>query len=342
MTSSQKSFHWIGPARAVLTALLLVVGLAACQGGGSKETAGERKAAEPESAPTLTTEPTGTTRRVGAAPQGIVHDEKSDTVTVSVRDPDRLLVLDPRTLRTTLTVPLPGKVRHLQVTPGGGTVLVPSEKADTLLEVDPTSGITRTTKTRKQPHDAAGRKNGDIVVAEEFAGSVSVVRDGAVTHTFDDLRMPGGVVVDGRTAVVVDVGDYSLTTYDLDSLERVKRVPAGKGPTHIARIGGGRVAVTDTRGDQVLVFDVGSLRLVGKLPLTGSPYGIAADPVTQTLWVTLTGRNELVGLDVGSDTPREIARYPTSRQPNTVAVDPGAGTVWVTGTKDGTVQRIER
>jgi DNA-binding beta-propeller fold protein YncE len=319
----------------VVAALLML--LAAC-GGES----GQKKAAEPESAPTLTAEPAGTTRQVGAAPQGIVYDQKTDTVTVSVRNPDRLLVLDPRTLRTRRTVPLPGKVRHLQVTPDGGTVLVPSEKADTFLEVDPTSGVTRTTKTRKQPHDAAGSKGGDMVVAEEFAGSLAVVRDGSIRHRFDDLKMPGGVVVDGRTAVVVDVGEYTLTTYDLDSLERLERVPAGKGPTHVALIGGGRVAVTDTRGDRVLVFDVRTLRPAGRLSLDGNPYGIAADPTSETLWVTLTGQNELVGLDVGGETPREIARYPTSRQPNTVAVDPGARTLWVTGTKDGTVQRIER
>jgi DNA-binding beta-propeller fold protein YncE len=315
----------------------LLVLLAAC-GGES----GEKKAAEPGSAPTLTAEPAGTTRQVGAAPQGIAYDEKTDTLTVSVRDPDRLLVLDPRTLRTRRTVPLPGKVRHLQVAQDGGTVLVPSEKADTFLEVDPTSGVTRTTKTRRQPHDASGGNGGDIVVAEEFAGSLAIIRDGAVRHRFDDLRMPGGVVVDERTAVVVDVGAYTLTTYDLDSLERLERVPAGQGPTHVAAIGGGRVAVTDTRGDGVLVHDVRTLRRIGRLSLDGNPYGIAADSASETLWVTLTGRNELVGLDVGGDTPREIARYPTSRQPNTVAVDPEAKTLWVTGTKDGTIQRIER
>ena len=72
------------------------------------------------------------------------------------------------------------------------------------------------------------------------------------------------------------------------------------------------------------------------------PDGIAADHETGTLWVTLTERNQVVGLDVSSEEPIEIDRLPTVRQPNTVAVSPGADTVWVTGTYHGEVQRIER
>ena len=36
-----------------------------------------------------------------------------------MRDPDRLLVLDPETLAERMSVPLPGKVRHLQAIPQG-------------------------------------------------------------------------------------------------------------------------------------------------------------------------------------------------------------------------------
>lgn len=60
------------------------------------------------------------------------------------------------------------------------------------------------------------------------------------------------------------------------------------------------------------------------------------------MWVTLTERNQVVGLDVNGDEPIETARLPTVRQPNTVAVSPGADTLWVTGTAEGQVQRIDR
>ena len=328
-----------------LPALLLVVlaGLtAAC--GSSTEAAPDdaKKAAEPATSPALTETPAGTSKDVGALPQGIVYDAKTDSLAVAVRDPYRLLVLDPETLAQRRSVELPGKVRHLQVTPQGGTVLVPSETADKVFEVDLATGRMRATDVQRHPHDAAGTEQGDVLVGNEFSGSVSVVRRGRVIHTFSDLRQPGGVVADGDLAVAVDVGDYTVTTYDLSTEKRVSRLPAGEGPTHGVLAGDGLLAVTDTRGDQVLLYTLDPLTQVGSLDLAGSPYGLTGDPTTRTAWVTLTGRNQLVGLDVSGDRPRVIATYPTVRQPDTVAVAPGARTLWVTGTKDGVVQRITR
>jgi DNA-binding beta-propeller fold protein YncE len=90
------------------------------------------------------------------------------------------------------------------------------------------------------------------------------------------------------------------------------------------------------------VFSVSPLRQVASLALPGTPYGLAMDASTGTLWVTLTALNEVVGLDVTGAVPRVIARYPTVRQPNTVAVAPGSHTLWVTGTDAGVVERISR
>ena len=83
-----------------------------------------------------------------------MYDAASDSLVVAVRDPDRVLVLDPRTLQQRLSVDLPGKVQHLQTSAQGGTVLVPVETANKIFEVDltdgdlrarPTYSVTRTT-----------------------------------------------------------------------------------------------------------------------------------------------------------------------------------------------------
>ena len=324
--------------------LTVTVGLAVLGGCGSGTAAKSdgKKAAEPATSPALKATPAGTTRKVGPLPQGIVYDARTKSLAVAVRDPYRLLVLDPDTLRQRRSIELPGKVRHLQVTPAGGTVLVPTETADKVFEVDLATGRTRATDVQRHPHDAAGTDDGEVLVGNEFSGSLSVVRRGQVIHTFTDLRQPGGVLADGRLAVAVDVGDYTVTTYDLATDKRVTRVPAGKGPTHGVLVGPGRIAVTDTRGDRVLVYTLDPLKQVGSVRLKGSPYGVAGDPTTGTAWVTLTGRNQLLGLDVRGDEPKVIASYPTVRQPDTVAVAPGGRTLWVTGTKDGVVQRINR
>ena len=92
----------------------------------------------------------------------------------------------------------------------------------------------------------------------------------------------------------------------------------------------------------MLVFTLAPLKQVGRLALPGTPYGMAVDPSTGTVWVTLTARNQVVGLDVAGSTPRVIARYATVRQPNTVAVEPGGHRLWVTGTAAGVVELITR
>lgn len=324
----------------IVVAVLMLV-LSACSSGDDSKTKG-LGAAEPGKAPSASQTPAGEIVAVGDLPQGIVYDAKTDLLAVAVRNPFRLLLLDPTTLETKKSVPLPGKVRHLQLAGDGGPVLVPSESANQIIEVSLPDGETRSTDVQRQPHDAAGAENGDLVVGNEFSGSISLVRDGAVLETISDLDQPGGVITSGEIAAVVDVGDFSVSTYDLDSMTRTGRVAAGRGPTHGVLVGDDRMAVTDTRGDQVLVYTLDPLEKVGAVDLAGKPYGITSDPDSETVWVTLTTKNELVGFDVSGDTPRVISTYPTPRQADTVAVDPGSTTLWVTGTADGVVQRITR
>ncbi|MBO0694367.1 MAG: hypothetical protein J2P58_15790, partial [Acidimicrobiaceae bacterium] len=69
------------------------------------------------------------------------------------------------------------------------------------------------------------------------------------------------------------------------------------------------------------------------------PYGLAFDSARDTLWVTLTGTNQLVGLHLSGDQVLRRTTDTTVRQPNSVAVVPGSGSVVVTGsTPQGQVQ----
>lgn len=320
-------------------ALTLAASLAACGSDGAKKGPG---AAEPATAPPTSTPPTGTTRTVGDAPEGIVYDPRSKLVAVAVRNPDRLLLLDPASLQVRRTVLLPGAVRHLQLGRPGGPVLVPVESANQIVQVALPGGATRANDVLKQPHDAAQADNGDIIVGNEFGKSISIVRGGRVLQTSADLKQPGGVIADGDTIGVVDVGAFTLSTYDLATRKRTAVIEAGEGPTHGNLISGDRMIVSDTRGNRMLVFSVDPLKQVGALDLPGTPYGMTVDETTDTVWVTLTARNEVVGLDVSASTPKVIARYATVRQPNTVAVEPGSKRLWITGTEAGVVQRIDR
>lgn len=299
-------------------------------------------AAEPATAPPPAVAPAGIERTVGNSPEGIVYDAVTNSVVVALRNPDRLAILDPTTLEVRRLVSLPGSVRHLQLAVLGGSVLVPVESSNSLLQVSLPAGSVTVTPVGKQPHDATALLDGRIVVGNEFGRSLSVVRFGSVVKTLSGVRQPGGVIGFGSRVAVVDVGDFTVDTFDVDTGTRIARVSAGRGPTHEARLAGNRLLVIDTRGEAARIFDIDPLRLVSTYPLAGTPYGVALDDTSQTAWITLTARNEVVGLDVSSNEPRLIARYPTVRQPNTVAVSPGGRSVWVTGTSDGMLQLIVR
>ena len=299
-------------------------------------------AAEPAVAPAGAAPAVGTLGVVGNSPEGIVYDPKTKLVAVAVRGPDRLLLLDATTLALRRSVPLPGSVRHLQLAGPGGPVLVPVESSGELVEVTLPGGATRSTKVGKQPHDATAGAGAQIIVGNEFSNSISILKDGAVLKTLPEVRQPGGVIGDGSTVAVVDVGAFTVSTFDLTSETRTAVLPAGKGPTHGVLVRGHRLVVADTRGNAVLEFGLSPLTALGKASLPGAPYGMAVDASTDTVWITLTARNEVVGLDVAGSTPREIARYHTVRQPNTVAVAPGSHAIWITGTATGQVQLITR
>lgn len=58
-------------------------------------------------------------------------------------------------------------------------------------------------------------------------------------------------------------------------------------------------------------------------------------------WVTLTARDEVVGLGVAGGEPVIVHRFPTVHQPNAVAVDPVSGRVLVVSASGAGLQVID-
>ena len=299
-------------------------------------------AAEPAPAPPGAT-PAGRVIDVGAQPEGVIADAATGLVAVAVREPNALVLVDVRTGAVIDRVELPGSLRHLQLAGPGGPVLVPVESADTLLAVAlPSGDIGWRAPAGRFPHDATAADNGSVFVTNEFGGSLTVLRDGAVVETLTDQTQPGGIAAVDGVVAVIDVRRNDLTVYDAVTLRQVGRVAAGDGPTHVVASRHGRLIVSDTRGDALLVFEVSpSVMQVNRLELPGSPYGLAYDPQRDRVWVTLTGRNEVVEIDAAASPPTVLNRFPTVRQPNTVAVDAGTGRLFVTGTADGVLQLLD-
>jgi DNA-binding beta-propeller fold protein YncE len=147
-------------------------------------------------------------------------------------------------------------------------------------------------------------------------------------------------------AGVVATVDGGRATAVLSPRERVlvvgdERAAAGVGPTRVVAGRGGLIYVLDTGADGLLVYELRPrLHLTRRLPILGSPYGIASDPVNQRLWVTTTKTNRLVELADGAR-PHRLRSFPAVREPDTVTVDPQRHRVYVTGRADRVLQIVD-
>jgi DNA-binding beta-propeller fold protein YncE len=196
----------------------------------------------------------------------------------------------------------------------------------------------------RQPHDAAALASGTVMVTDELANTVDLIQGGRVVRVIPAPLQPGGVAANpqGTLAVVVGVRARRITEYRADGTV-VGSVNCGAGPTHVVTGDGGLYWVADTNGGAVLGFVLGPHGpvQVATIPVGSHPYGVDFDTATDTLWVTLTGSNQLVGLHLDGRHVASRTTYTTVRQPNTVAVDQASGELVVTGSnRSGQLQLL--
>jgi DNA-binding beta-propeller fold protein YncE len=167
------------------------------------------------------------------------------------------------------------------------------------------------------------------------------VLDGSSSRTIPGFIDATRLVPLGTKVGVLDRGRSAVSLVDISADDAGPALRAGNGPAAAVSDRFGRMLVTDVRDGELLVFAGDPLLLRQRFPLPGAPYGVAHDARRDLAWVTLTARNEVVGLDVAGGEPVVVHRFPTVHQPDAVAVDPASGRVVVVSASGAGLQVID-
>ncbi|MGH9206756.1 MAG: YncE family protein, partial [Acidimicrobiales bacterium] len=132
----------------------------------------------------------------------------------------------------------------------------------------------------------------------------------------------------------------AVSVVDLSSGQISPALRAGNGAAGAVADRFARLLVTDTRDGELLAFAGDPPVLRQRFPLPGAPWALAYDGRRDLAWVTLTARDEVVGLGVAGGEPVIVHRFPTVHEPHAVAVDPVSGRVLVASASGAGLQVI--
>ncbi|MRH90190.1 hypothetical protein GFY24_22570 [Nocardia sp. SYP-A9097] len=321
---------WIRSALAGAAVLTLLAGCSSGEGGGDKPTIA---AATPAAAPAVTGTPTGEVRAFAAI--GALLAEPSTGVLAVLTDSGKTLQLIDK--NGTRKVELPGVAASLAAgKPGEILIAVPGK----VIRLDAATGKVSEVAVDGDVRSAALRADGDLVAGLATGKVLILAPDGAVRESISGLVSADAIDTSTDTVVVLDRRQTALTELNLPDERLGLTLRTGDGAANMIGDHFGRRIVTDTAGNELLVYTADPLVLRQRFPVGSSPYALAYDQRSETVWVTLTGSNEVVGYDLSTGIPVEVGRYPTVRQPDSVTVDARSGDLFVgSATGDG-LQRI--
>lgn len=294
-------------------------------------------AATPARSPAQHAEPAGRVLPLAGEVTAMTVDDRTRTLAVAVAEPAGLLLYDLTDLAATpRRVALPAPVEDLTLAGQGGPLLAAAKSK--LVRITLPGGELELADVDGRPVSAAQLAEHTLVAMRDRKAVAVVDGDQVRKVIAEDMFSADRVRSTGDGAVVLDRLRNAVLELDVPSGTVSHAIRAGDGSTNAVTDRFGRVLVADTRGGALLAFSLDPLLLRQRYPVPGAPYGLAYDPSSDVLWVTLTKTNEVVGLHVAGGEPRELHRFPTVTQPNTVAVDPTGGRVIVASANGGGIQ----
>ncbi|NIH80350.1 hypothetical protein [Amycolatopsis viridis] len=324
----------------VVTCALALSGCSGKQGdsGDTLQVVANPVAATAPASPPPAAAPAGTVIGTPGEVSAVAADPATGVLAVAV--PDAVLLYRTGDLSAApLRVPVAGRAEQLRVS--GGVLLASLPAAGQVARIALPTGQVSTLAVAGQPAGAV--VDGDrTLVAVRDRKAVDVFTGDRLTRSIQgQLYSADDVLQAGGNTVVLDELRTAVFSVDVDGGTMAEGLRAGDGATHAVADSFGRVLVVDTRTGALLAFSTGPLLLRQRYPVPGGAYGLAYDPQRALAWVTLTGRNEVVGFDVRGGEPVEKYRFPTVRQPNSVTVEERSGRVFVGSAAGEGVQVIQ-
>jgi len=318
-------------ATAIGAALLLLTGCSSNKDGDLQTIEPATAAVSPAGA-----SPAGTVQNLGRPIDALAFDPASKTTAILV-DGGTHLLLQAEAGGEPRDIALDGTAAQLTVAPDG-RVLLPMDGRVQI--VTTATGEKSSINVDGAARSAVYLPDGKLAVGQGDGRIKVIDAGGTVSETISGLASVDALALAKGDLNALDRRQTSLTQIDLDDSSLGMALRAGEGATQLVTDEYGRILVTDTAGDELLVFTSDPLLMRQRYPIAHSPYGVAYDERTDLVWVTVTGDNTVIGYDISTGIPVEKARFGTVRQPNSVTVDTAGGALLVgSATGDG-LQRI--
>jgi hypothetical protein len=333
-----------GALRAAAPAVLLVTGLVVAGCGTVGGSANERSLppAEPAIAPPGGHIPTGTVTPLAAPATEVLVDPRTRTIALTLLNPPRLLLKTLDGTEPPRQFPLPGPATDLVLAAENGELLVPVSTPGCLIRVPLNGGAADRIDLDGPARGAVAVGDVTVVALGDRLTVLGGNRPHAPIRGFSGAARLVPFSAPGKTKIwVLDRGRSSVSVVDVASGEMSPELRAGNGAADAVADRFGRILVTDTRDGELLAFAGDPPIMRQRFPLPGAPYGVAYDARRDLAWVTLTGRDEIVGLSVAGGEPVVVHRFTTVHQPDAVAVDPMSGRVLVASASGMGLQMID-
>ncbi|MGO4201576.1 hypothetical protein AB4Z09_07400 [Rhodococcus sp. TAF43] len=306
-------------------ALLLLTGCS------SEKNADDLKTIEPATAavsPAGAT-PAGAVQNLGRPIDAITFDPTSNTTALLTDGSSKLFTLSatPDGGGAPREIPIDGVAAQMTSAPEG-RLLLPMNGRVQIVDLK-AGGVSSSVTVDGDARSAVFLPDGKLAVGLANGRIQIVDPSGSVSETISGLASVDALALTKGDLSALDRRQTSLTQIDLDDADLGLALRAGEGATQLITDEHGRILVTDTAGNELLVFTTDPLIMRQRYPVANAPYGIAYDERTDLVWVTLTASNKVVGYDISTGIPVEKVRYDTVRQPNSVAVDTATGTLVV-------------